>query len=380
VRRVLIIFFLLFIVSIPIGLLTGIGSSFELTEKRSLAALPSITLGRALDKELYIDLEKYFNDHFAFRGALVKSKNWIDFSLFKTSPLKNVHVGKDGWLFSITTLKDYLKDSCKDRQDLRNLARGLQNIEKMLARNNQTFVFVVAPNKATVYPEYVGIAHPEQGCGKSPYELLLEAFDEFPLKGFIRLDKLLIEAKKDGQLYHKTGTHWNLRGESIAIEAILRYIDSAGRAKSKGPKNSTGWSKTLPEIETIETLRVGDLATMMGLKIDEPVETLNKITYKSETSTEELSPLPYDNNKRRHYRSVSKALPGESLLPSAVIFRDSFMTGPLEILKGSFEKLHVLWSYNMLIEEGQDDLYNSRIVILEMVERNLYHMYLSEVK
>lgn len=77
------------------------------------------------------------------------------------------------------------------------------------------------PNKATIYPELVGFERPDQDCGKSPYGLLLEAFEEFPVKGFIRLDKLLIEAKNGDPLYNKAGSHWTLRAELIAIEAIV---------------------------------------------------------------------------------------------------------------------------------------------------------------
>ncbi len=374
-RRVLAIFFLLFIISIPIGRLTNIGSTFKLTEKRTLAPLPAFSFARVLDRELYIELDRYFNDHFVFRGPLVKAKNRIDFSLFKTSPSKKVYVGKDGWLFFTKTLRDYLKDSCKDRQKIRELARGLQNIERELARHGQIFVFVIAPNKATIYPEYVGLARPKQDCGRSRYDLLLEAFEEFPVKGFIRLDKLLMKAKKDGQLYHKTGTHWNLRGERVAIEAILRYLERTNALSQGNSGESKDWKRYMPEIETGEKDRDGDLANTISLRLGERRQVIKKITYKSETSVEELAPLRSDNNKRRHYRSVSKALPGEVLLPSVIIYRDSFMTEPLQILKGSFESLHALSTYNLLIEEGQDDLYNSRIVIQEMVERNLNHLF-----
>ena len=374
-RRVLIIFFLLFTVSIPIGLLTGIGSAFKLTEQRRLAVLPSISLAGALDKELYVNLEKYFNDHFALRGPLIKGKSWIDYHLFKSSPSKKVHIGNDGWLFYVETLDDYMKENYKEKHKLRDLAMGLQNIERRLAWNNQIFIFVVAPNKATIYPEYVGLTRQKQSCSKSPYDLLLEAFEEFPIRGFVRLDKLFMEAKKDGLLYHKVGTHWSLRAERIASEAILNHLERINNANRKNREGSRSWTEYMPEIETKTYPRVGALGTMMGLKITEPVEGIKKITYKSETTIEELAPLRYDGNKRKRYRSVSRPLPGEAVLPGALIFRDSFMTGPLRILKGSFENLHALWTYNMMIEEGQDDLYNSEIVIQEMVERNLNHIY-----
>lgn len=375
-RKVLIIFFLLFIISIPIGLLTGIGSSVELTEKRSPAPFPELSLARAIDKDLYSQLDKYFSDSFVFRAPLVKAKNWIDFFIFKSSPSKRVHVGRDGWLFYTKTLNGYLKNSCEHREDARKVAWTLHVIERRLAKKGQLFLFVIAPNKATIYPEYVGLTRPKQDCNRSDYDLLLEAFNEFPVRGFIRLDKLFIDAKKEGgPLYHKTDTHWNLKGERIAIKEIVRYIETTNARMQGRTDKAKNWKRYMPRIEYSKEFRSGDLAGMMSLKIDEPIEGIKKIHYKSTTTTEELAPLKTDAYKRRHFRSKSTPLPNESLLPGAIIFGDSFMNEPLKILKGSFESLNSLRSYNIYVEEGKDDLKNSPIVILEMVERNLYFMY-----
>ncbi len=365
-RKVLTIFFLLFIISIPIGLIAGIGSTFKLTEKRTLAPLPAFSFARASDRELYVEMENYFNDHFVFRGPLVKTKNWIDHYLLKTSSAKKLHIGREGWLFHTKSLGDYLLDGCEYREKIRTLAKGLQNVERELARHGQIFIFVIAPNKATIYPEYVGLNNPNPPCSMSRYDLLLEAFEEFPLKGFIRLDEIFMEAKKDGRLYHKTGTHWSLRGDRIAVEAILGHLQSAGVTKENNLE------RYLPEIETHKEFRIGDLGKVTSLKIGEVTETAKKFTYRSETSVEELKQLM---NNKRHFRSKSKAHEGEVLLPSAIIYRDSFMTEPLEILKGSFESIHAIWTYNMMTKEGLDDLNSSKIVILEMVERNLNHLF-----
>ena len=365
-RKVLTVFFLLFIICIPFGWLTGIGSNIKLTEKRILAQLPAFSFARVLDRELYVELENYFNDHFVFRGPFVKTKNWIDHYILKTSSAKKIHIGREGWLFHTKSLGDYLLNGCEYREKIRGLAKGLQNVERELARQGQIFIFVIAPNKATIYPEYVGLNNPNSPCSKSRYDLLLEAFEEFPVKGFIRLDEILMEAKKNGLLYHKTGTHWSLKGDRIAVEAILGYLESAGVTKQNALE------RYLPEIETQKEFRIGDLGKATSLRVGEVTETAKKFIYKSETSVEKLEPLI---NNKRHFRSKSKAHEGEVLLPSAVIYRDSFMTEPLEILKGSFESTHAIWTYNMLAKETQDDLNSSRIVILEMVERNLNHLF-----
>ncbi|MBI2411873.1 MAG: hypothetical protein HYV24_01515 [Deltaproteobacteria bacterium] len=44
-------------------------------------------------------------------------------------------------------------------------------------------------------------------CGKSRIDLLKEAFTEFPLKSQIRVDELLLDAKKTRQVYMKNDSH-----------------------------------------------------------------------------------------------------------------------------------------------------------------------------
>ena len=225
-RKTLIIFFLLLIISVPIGQLLSIGPGFKLTEKRKLAEFPQISIDRALARDLYTELDKYFNDHFVLRGAIIKAKSWIDYRIFNTSPSSRVYIGKDGWLYGYVSLKTYIKSGCEHRKQIRNLAKGLQKLEKALASNGQKFIFVVTPNKTTIYPEYVNLdQRSPTGCDKSDYDLLLEAFEEFPIKGFVRLDSLFMKAKSKGlQLYDKTESHWNLTGGRIAMEAIRRHI------------------------------------------------------------------------------------------------------------------------------------------------------------
>jgi len=193
-KKILMGFFLLLLTSQVYGL--ALAPRTVLTEKRTLAAVPEYKAERLLESSYYKKLAKFLDDRYPYRVPFIISKNWIDFNIFKTSPSSEVIIGTDGWLYYRRSMNDYFKDDCDRRIDAWELALKLNSMERLLESAGKRFFFIVAPNKATIYPEHVGIERPPNTCGKSFYDLFIEALGEYPLRGFIRLDNLLLKAKK----------------------------------------------------------------------------------------------------------------------------------------------------------------------------------------
>ena len=308
-----------------------------------------------IDKGYYSKYEQYVNEQFVFRGWLIKLKNWLDYYIFDTSPTLKAYVAQNGWIYFYDGLWSYMKSDCNMKVKMYDFAREIQNLEKVLEASGRKFVFVIAPNKATIYPEHVGIRRATR-CNKSRYDLLLDAFKDYPVKSFVRLDNLLIRAKDKEQVYYRTDSHWNIRGAMIMSEAILRHL-----ARDT-------WTRYFPEIKIVNRKQTKDLANLMGLNISENTYFAETISYRSEVRVENLKPL---ENGYELYRTIAKPHPGERLLPRAVIYRDSFMEVPMQILKGSFDQSYVIWTHDILTPEALRELKASKIVILELVERKL---------
>jgi len=181
--------------------------------------------GRALlENEYYRAFEQYFDDSFPLRGPLILAKNWLDFHIFQTTDAADVHVGRDGWLYSRKSVADYRKAACGKDAQIGWLVLQLHAIEKITAVSDRGFLFTVAPNKATVYPEFLSLAPEINNGGPSQYDLLLEHLNRHPLKSFVRLDEVMRAAKKKALLYDKTHAHWNGLGALVAAESIHRQI------------------------------------------------------------------------------------------------------------------------------------------------------------
>lgn len=358
-QRIITVFFLILTLGAFIGWLFGVESVTR--ENRKMDKAPTVSVRDLIDSRFYSQLNDFFNDHFPLRGYLAKTKNWIDYRVFKTSPSYKVVIGKEGWLYYAETMNDYFKNSCEDRVKMIALARDLSKLERAIESLGKKFIFVVVPNKSTIYPEHVGIEKPANGCGQSRYDILLDAFKEYPVRGFVRLDDLLVESKHESPVYFRTDTHWNITGAIIASKAILKNI---------APMD---WESYFPVIEIKDSQGNFDLSGMIDmLSVDwkEDHVDIKDIVYVSTVTEEQREPL---QNGRPRPRYSAVPLPERRLLPRTLIYRDSFMTQPLEIMKGSFERIDPLWSNNIPISKEVDfeDFMASEIVIVEVVEREL---------
>lgn len=323
-----------------------------------LPRLATISFDDVRTPDFYSRVERLFNSHFPYRDELRRSKAWVDYHVFQSSPVHEVHVGPDRWLNYYHELHDYQKAACDQAQTMRELARQLHELEEVVETSGRTFVFTVAPNKSTIYPEYVGLSR-SPTCGKGAYALLLEAFGDYPVKQFVRLDELLLEAKQQGQIYYRTDTHWNEEGVLVVARALLQRLAP------------DAWHDYLGEVTMTTMSYSGDLARMMGLAVSETAPHIQTKPWQT-TSTEDRLPDALDI---RHTRISPSASSDRAILPRAVFYRDSFMEAPLEILGGAFGQIDAYWveggPIHLPTSGSEQALSASRIVLVEVVERNL---------
>lgn len=358
-KKVITGFFLILLIGPLAGWVAGI--NVELDENRKLAGMSGFSAENFYNRKFFSAFEEYFNDHFAFRSVLITMKSWVDYYVFKTSPSPKVHVGTDGWLYYYRTTHGYFKvDDCipVERERMERIAEQLHLLERMVETSGRKFLFVVAPDKTTIYPEYFGEKRRNLRCSKSHYDLLLYYLQKYPVRNFVRLDEDLISEKRGQQIYYKTDTHWNLYGSMIASSSIIRHLEPVT------------WREYFPWVNMSEQSYRGDLSKMIALDISEQTMIIENIDYNADVKEVNLG--RYMNGDR--FRFIASPHSGRHLLPKAIIYRDSFSTRLLPFLKGSFERLDVVWSNNVmtrLTPEPVDDLRNANIVIVEVAEMYL---------
>jgi hypothetical protein len=353
----------LFSIAISIPLFIGIvedDKDVSSTENRKLSTLPK-TGWNPNDIEKFPKLfDAYYSDHFGFREWLTKYYKLIKFSI-GDSPSNDVTLGKDGWLFLGSIKKGYnrYEDPFGDARnanlysndELKSFAIYMVSLKAWLNDNGIEYVFVIAPNKHTIYfdklPDYISKVN-----AQSSTDQLVEYLKANTTVPVVDLRKKLIENKKQHQLYYKTDTHWNHYAANIAQYEIMLEIE-----------------KLYPELINPEIFNLkegvrcgGDLSNFIG--VGDFIELDPQPIF--ENSCEPIK-HPVDAKGRETHSFLC-----EEQKLNALIFRDSFFTALQPYFTRKFKKSTYIWqklNYPSLKKHLETENYD--IVIEAWVERSL---------
>jgi hypothetical protein len=301
-----------------------------------------------------VGLEAYFNDHFGCRKCLVQWHNKVRWFLFNDRYTRSVLVGKDGWLFTseFQMVEHYSGQIQFTPEQLHDWKELLEKRRDWLARRGIAYVFVLTPDKQTIYPEelpsWVKKVRPETTLDQ--FFAYMRTNSTVPV---LDLREVVRAAKTTGPTYLKTDTHWNLWGGFVAYQELVRTLARQVPALKLEPLPITEFTLT-------NCLQPGgDLARMLGSSMAEsnacffiPKPELPKFTTKQPTL--------------EHYRD-----PGFINNPQAqgrlILFHDSFAGCWTPFLGYHFNQITTRWQYDMdsaWIERDKPD-----VVVTEMLER-----------
>lgn len=311
-------------------------------EKRQLAQLPELAPTIASIQAFPGAFENFFNDHYGLRTILVKLYNQILVSVFQTSPKWCVVKGKDGWLFFAgdSELADFTGSFHHSQQTLNKWKQTLVDRKMWLNELGISYLFVIPPNKSSVYPEYLPMRYQRRKAENSLSRLMATLATPPIFTDTVDLTGILTQAKGRELLYHKSDTHWNQWGSYAAYQAIMTKLTERHPSLMPLP---------LAQLDIQSGIRKGgDLALMLNLK-DQYQETYPKLLPQGEhipARWEDLSfptqPEAFGQKFKEGQRRVS-GTPGQQL--TAILISDSFGAAISDLLAMHFQKItHILWA------------------------------------
>ncbi|MCA9436558.1 MAG: hypothetical protein KC978_12305, partial [Candidatus Omnitrophica bacterium] len=229
------------------------GPKIDLGEKRNLAGFAS--LENVSVAEFPDAFEKYYDDQFGLRSMLVRGYRLITSRLLGLSTEK-VLIGEDGWLYySGPVIDDFMgrRDSPYDHSD--RWKDKLESWTDWFAERDMTYLFVVAPNKVTIYPEHLPERYRKR-AGRTRMDRLKEYLAENSRVPLFDLRESMREAKDLGLVYHPNDSHWTDLGAFIAFQEICREISSA-----TGVNMDCG---SIEDYRFVNQVHEGDLGEMIG--------------------------------------------------------------------------------------------------------------------
>jgi hypothetical protein len=294
---------------------------------------PRMHIRAILDDHYYKAFDQYYNDSFVLRSPLIFSKRWMDFHIFRMTDAPDVHVGKQGWLYNRRSIENSHKEACGNQADAEHMALKLYALEKIIEVSGRRFFFMLAPNKSTIYPEFVGSALRSDACNQSRYDLLLDAMGVLPLKSLVRVDQLLWDAKSNqALLYDKVGVGWNGLGALVAARALQKKVFEEPREEVE---------LDFTPVKSGENS--GDLSRqLMGIK-----SSTGDYLFKQYAGT----------GRPRH--------------PIGIVYGDDFIRRLLPYLKQMLSRLDVIQADGIPSRHFGEDLRSYELVLLERAEFEL---------
>ncbi|MEM1403790.1 MAG: hypothetical protein AAGG55_10710 [Pseudomonadota bacterium] len=134
-------------------------------EKRDLAEFPDAK--RLIDGDYFGEIEGFLDDHLYGAFELNKLYRRIQLQIFGDSPLPNVAIGDDGFVFLTSHDAEHPKLAVRrlclpQREQIERLHRGLEDLAGRLRSDNIRLIVTVMPSKMALYPDKL----PDQIGGK----------------------------------------------------------------------------------------------------------------------------------------------------------------------------------------------------------------------
>ncbi len=315
------------------------------TEKRTLSDVPKIKNENGkINFKFFDDFETYFSEHFAFRQQLVTLDGYFKSKVLGTSANEDVIVGKNGWLYYGETINDFLNIDTLSNRGINNIKNNLEIINDYCKQKDVKFIFTIAPNKNSVYPEYMPVNYVPTENSDNYERLSAILSEDFP---YCNMKETILNTESNIPLYHKEDTHWNNLGAYAGHARIMEMLD-----KEKCP--SGNW--------TVRNDRKGDLAGMIypTAKPDD-----------SQVYTDYNFKYQY-SGRFNSFDDVTIKTFCEGKNGNLLMFRDSYGEAILPFMAECFGNAE----FSRLVPYRLDNIGNDNAdtVIIEIVERNISNL------
>ncbi len=181
------------------------------------------------DGEYQKDMQKYLEENIGLRNYFIRSRNQIYFSVFHEAKAQNVEIGSENVFYETDYLKEYFGENAIDRKEMSVFVSKAKMVVKALKAEGKTLLFVVAPGKASIYPDHFPskwYTHSKSLRNRDYFVNELNK-NELPVMDasswFVDLNK-----NTNYPLFSETGIHWTHYGEYVFMDSLSNYLNASG--------------------------------------------------------------------------------------------------------------------------------------------------------
>ena len=302
----------------------------------------------------------------AYKTNFTESKIFNDLKITRKGfehaygPSLNWYEGKESWLF-LGNNYDKTVEKLKlvnepNVEDIDKVSEQMEKIVSAADKVNTKVVFMLGPNKSSIYPEFLPETLVPSATKYSSY--YLSKLKKIPdLIVYDPTGDLLQAKEKEGYLYWKTDKHWNYKGAYIAFSGLAKKlsIPTPNVTFQKGP------------------LHKGDLISISKLDNYPLTPSDNWVAKWDETPISVEKRLP--NEHESAFGSPKNIITTNALTDKSVwIVGDSFSKGLEPYLNATFKEVRYIGHWSEKLDNLSDELAKANkkpdIIIIERVERS----------
>ena len=292
----------------------------------------------------FTSLGDYFSKHFAFRAEAITADAKIQSGVFENSNIDTVTVGSDGWLYYSSTLNDYLGRDTLSSREVGDIVHNLKIIRDWCSSKGVDFLFTIAPNKNTLYPENMPYYTSVKAGSIHNRDLVDAALKDSDIK---YADMFSLFEAQGEVLYFARDSHWNNKGALLAYDEILKTL-----------------GKAHDDYSTAEVSRkkdfIGDLSKMIYPAGAEPEYNYyygaeDRYSYVTDTKSVEDARISTSN---------------PDATGSLYMYRDSFGNALLPYFAAAYRDATFTKAFPMILEADFETA-KPDTFIMELVERNV---------
>ena len=283
---------------------------------------------------------------YGFRKPLNTLSQNIRFFIFRDKLFNDAYTADHYWwdYLENRSIDDFQNTIPFSEADLEDLQRRLDHVSQLLQKKGVKLYVLVAPNKATIYPEHLIQDFPKIST-ESRLDQLIDYQTHHGVVKVVDVRQVLIAERKNHNLFLKTDTHWNTFGAFFGYRTLFEIIARDFPVLQ---------AHELSSFEFVSHEGKGDLSEMAG-----------SLAVREEIAIQKLidGPIISFENENLDIQSSSTWTD----LPRAVIFRDSFFSMLVNYVTPHFSETEIKWT-NMF-DESLIDSMKPDIVIMEYAER-----------
>lgn len=227
IKNIISCLFLLAIFTVPLLLFLKPTGGLLIDERREAATFPlKIENARSESvKGYFADIDKFVSDNFPARANLIGANRDIALVFNDNIDPQKAFKGQENWLYLGNNFENTIdKFTGNKRFDERASAKRIKKLEayaNVFAKHGIKTIFLVGPDKQSIYPEYLpSIFKP------APERYITPILAQMQKDGVNVYDPTqdLIDHKDEGVLYSRTDTHWNLKaGELVVLKLLQKW-------------------------------------------------------------------------------------------------------------------------------------------------------------